>query len=394
VAIANLGNLEMKKVLLGTSALLGAGLVASPAFAADGIKLSLGGFFRTAILGNWDDHSSGDLGNKRYNDGVFSDAEIYFLGKTTLDNGLTVGARVELEGEQKNSDQIDAAYVYFQGGFGEVRVGSQSGALATMCVTPVGGTSNFGAFSQDQIPNNAFSGGYSNGICNSVDGFGSGGGLSSADGNKAQKILYITPNFGGFQLGVSWSPNGGHEFTGVTDFHSGMPTVVDGEQRNVVDAYAQFSRDFSGWGLSWGGGGSWALSQGGSDGNVDKNRYYQSGLNLTFGSFSVGVVGEYYENMFSFSDGDSGNAWVVGGGLAYNFDAWTVGFQYSYGDWQFVDGNTDRRINTAALTGKYDMGPGIALDSTIQYTWADEDKSGFSGTYNAFSVGLGTSFNF
>src|ERR1700743_1868323 len=140
----------MKKVLLGTSALLGAGLVASPAFAADGIKLGIGGFFNTAVEGNWDNHKSGDLGNNRYNDSVDSDGEIYFTGKTTLDNGLTVGARVELEAEQ-NNDQIDAAYVYFQGGFGEVRVGSQNGALMAMCVTPVGGSTNFGAFTQNQM---------------------------------------------------------------------------------------------------------------------------------------------------------------------------------------------------------------------------------------------------
>ena len=392
MAIANLGNLEMKKVLLGTSALLGAGLVASPAFAADGIKLSLGGFFRTAIAGNWDDHGSGDLGNKRYNDGVFSDAEIYFLGKTTLDNGLTVGARVELEGEQAN-DQIDAAYVYFQGGFGEVRVGSQNGALMAMCVTPVGGTANFGAFSQDQVLNNAFSDvGYSNGICNSVDGFGLN---IPSNGTRTQKIVYITPNFGGFQLGLSWSPNGAHESTGVTDFHSGMPSVEEGEQRNVVDAYASYAKDFDGWGLSWGGGGSFALSKGGSDGNVDKSRYYQTALNLTFGGFSIGAAGQYYENFSSFTDGDSGNGWVVGGGMAYNFDAWTVGFQYSYGDWQFTSASTDRRINTAALTGQYAMGPGINLDSTVQYTWANGDNGDAAhGGYDAFSVGLGTSFNF
>jgi outer membrane protein OmpU len=49
----------MKKVLLGTSALLGAGLVASPAFAADGIKLSVGGFFKTAYMVNFDDDMDG-----------------------------------------------------------------------------------------------------------------------------------------------------------------------------------------------------------------------------------------------------------------------------------------------------------------------------------------------
>src|ERR1700744_1399355 len=116
----------MKKVLLGTSAVLAAGLGASPAFAADGIQLHLGGFFRTAVEGNWDNNGKNDLGNNRYNDRVDSDGEIYFTGKTTLDNGLTVGARVELEAEQQAA-QIDAAYIYFQGGFGEVRVGSQNG---------------------------------------------------------------------------------------------------------------------------------------------------------------------------------------------------------------------------------------------------------------------------
>ncbi|MBA4100348.1 MAG: porin, partial [Rhodospirillum sp.] len=50
----------MKKVLLGTTALLGAGLVASPAFAADGIKLGVGGFFKTAYMMNFDDDDEGE----------------------------------------------------------------------------------------------------------------------------------------------------------------------------------------------------------------------------------------------------------------------------------------------------------------------------------------------
>jgi hypothetical protein len=395
VAIANLGNLEMKKVLLGTSALLGAGLVASPAFAADGIKLSLGGFFRTAVLVNIDDQGNGDLGDNRYNDGVFSDGEIYFLGKTTLDNGITVGARVELEAEQK-SDQIDAAYAYFSGGFGEIRIGSQNGALMTLCVTPVGGTTNFGAFSQDQVINNAFSG-YSAGICNSVDGFGLND--TNADGTRSQKIVYLTPNFGGFQLAVSWSPNGGHENTQVSDFHSGMPVAVDGEQRNIVDAYANYTRDFDGWGINAGLGGSWTLSTGGKGSNVKKNDYYQAGLNLTFGSFSIGAAGEYYNDFAHFDDGtdngSTGDGWVVGGGMAYNIDAWTVGLQYSYADWEFINSSDDRRVNTVALSGNYDMGPGISLDATLQYVWANADGGHTNGdNYNSLGIGLGTAFNF
>ncbi|HVJ35660.1 MAG TPA: porin [Terriglobia bacterium] len=236
----------MKKTLMATTALLGAGAFttaasSTPAVAADGIKLYLGGFFQTAVLYNIDDHKQGDLGHNRYADGVFSDAEIYFLGKTTLDNGLTVGTRVELEGEQSN-DQIDAAYVYFQGGFGEVRIGSQLGALEAMCVTPVGGTANFGAFSQDQVINNAF-GGFSAGICEGVDSY--------LGNEHSQKIVYISPDFGGFQLGVSWAPNGGHESSEVTGFHSGMPNSADFEQRNVIDVYGAYNHDFSNWSLAW-----------------------------------------------------------------------------------------------------------------------------------------------
>lgn len=374
----------LKKALLGTTALIGTGLAVSPALAADGIKLSLGGFFRTAVLYNLDDHGKNALGDNRYNDGVFSDGEIYFLGKTTLDNGLTVGTRIELEAEQ-SSDQIDAAFVYFQGGFGEVRIGSQYGALGAMCVTPVGGTANFGAFSQDQIIPNAFSG-FTPGVCNSIDAF-----RASGASDKSQKVVYISPNYGGFQLSMSWAPNGNHESAGVTNGHAGMPAVENGEQRNIVDAYANYSHDFQGWSLSWGGGGSWTLSNGGSAPPNNKGAAYQTAVNFTFGNFSIGGVGEYYKN----SMGPNQDVWVVGGGAAYNLDAWTFGLQYSYSDFQLVGPNVDRRINYVVLTGKYDLGPGISLDATAQYGWVNADKAdtGANG-YQSFGLGIGTAFEF
>lgn len=380
----------MKKVLLGTSALLGAGLVASPAFAADGIKLDLGGFFRTAVQANWDDDGQGDLGHNRYKDGVFSDAEIYFTGKTTLDNGLTVGARVELEAENKEGDQIDAAFVYFQGGFGEVRIGSQNGAMAASCITPVGATGNFGAFSPSNVGNNALvdTNATSATICESVD--------SEIGQGKSQKIVYITPSFGGFQLALSWSPNGQHESAGVSNGHAGMPTNIDGEQRNIVDAYASYSHDFDGFSVSWGGGGSWALSLGG-DSDAKKMQDYQTGLNLTFGGFSVGGAFEYMNNENQAAAGiPNSDQWTAGGGVAYNVDAWTVGLQYSYTHVQNTDADdTHRNVHIVELTGKYDMGPGISLDAGIGYAHASGDEGDAAhGGYDAFNVGLGTSFTF
>ena len=96
----------MKRALLGTTALIGASLgAAAPAAAESPIQLSVGGFFRTAYMVVLDDDDSlpdnfaQEPGDDKAEDGVFSDAEIHFVGRTVLDNGLEVGARVELEGE-------------------------------------------------------------------------------------------------------------------------------------------------------------------------------------------------------------------------------------------------------------------------------------------------------
>jgi len=379
----------MKKVLLGTTALLGAGLVASPAFAADGIKLGVGGFFKTAYMVVFDDDAEGELGNEHNTDGFFNDAEIHFTGETVLDNGLTVGARVELEGED-DSDQIDEAWIYFSGGFGEVRIGSDDDALANACIVPPGGTGNFSAFSPNQWGANTVT---SNVVCSGVD-----------DKGDAQKIVYITPSFGGFQLTLSYTPNGGDEdhIDGVGP-HLGMPTNTDEESRHNVSAYGTYSFEGDGWGLTAGAGASFEghVEQGpGPD--RDEQEFYQAGLNLTFGNFAVGGVFEYFNDLAEQGD-DSVDQWVAGGGISYTMDAWTVGLQYSHLDRE-NDGSSDTadlQQDRAVITGNYAMGPGINIDAEVGYTWVDTDPEnavnddGFDvDDYQALEIGIGTNITF
>src|SRR5512134_2868367 len=161
----------MKRLLLASTSVLGAGIMANPAIAADGIKLSIGGFFKSAYMVVFDDDGEGDLGNERNTDGFFQDAEVHFTGTTVLDNGLEVGARIELEGENAG-DQIDEAWIFFSGGFGEVRIGSDDDALANSCIVPPGGTANFSAFSPNQWGANSLSSPFdavSNSACTGVD---------------------------------------------------------------------------------------------------------------------------------------------------------------------------------------------------------------------------------
>jgi outer membrane protein OmpU len=386
----------MKKVLLGTTALLGAGLVASPAFAADGIKLGVGGFFKTAYMVNFDDDSEGERGNERNTDGVFSDAEIHFTGSTVLDNGLEVGARVELEGEDNSvgdgADQIDEAWIYFSGGFGELRMGSDDDALANACIVPPGGTGNFSAFSPNQWGANTNT---SNTVCTGVD-----------DRGDAQKFVYITPSFAGFQLTASYTPNGGDERHGDgVGPHLGMPVNADNESRHNFAGYLSYSFEGDGWGLTAGAGAAFEGHVEQTPGpNREEQDFYQAGLNLTFGNFSVGGVFEYFHDLADQGDVDV-DAWVAGAGIAYTMDAFTVGAQYSHGDAEDdgADGG-DSTQDRIVLTGNYALGPGINIDGEVGYTWLDENGNGAvfttdgggvsDGSYDALEIGIGTNITF
>ena len=386
----------MRKRLLQSTALFGAGLtlaVGGVARAEEPIKLEVGGFFREAYQVVFDDDGEGEAGNERNTDGFFNDAEIHFKGETTLDNGLTVGARVELEGETETgtagSDQIDEAWISFSGGFGEIHIGSEDDALANGCIVPPGATGNFSAFSPNQWGANTLA---TNTVCTGVD-----------DRGDAQKILYVSPSFGGFHIGLSYTPNGGDErHTDGVGPHVGMPGNADNESRHNVSVYATYSYEGAGWGLTWGGGGSW---EGHAEQVVGPDReesdFYQTGLNLTFGNFGVGGVFEYFHDLDDQGPNDL-SSWVAGLGGSYNMDAWTFGLQYSHQD-QENDGSASAdefEQDRIVATTNYALGPGINVDAEIGYTWVDTDPEDgtLGGTpiddYDALEIGIGTAITF
>jgi outer membrane protein OmpU len=355
---------------------------------------------------NFDDDSEGEPGNETNTDGVFSDAEIFFTGSTVLDNGLEVGARVELEAEDDDGvdvdfddetasddgDQIDEAWIYFSGGFGEIRMGSDDDALANACIVPPGGTGNFSAFSPNQWGANTNT---SNSVCSGVD-----------DRGDAQKFVYVSPSFAGFQFTGSYTPNGGDERHGDgVGPHLGMPANADGESRHNVSGYLSYSFEGDGWGLTAGGGASFEGHVEQTPGpDRDEQDFYQAGLNLTFGNFSIGGVFEYFNDLLDQGDNNI-DAWVAGGGIAYTMDAWTVGAQYSHGDADDdgVDGGSSTQ-DRAMLIGNYALGPGINIDAEVAYTWLDENGNGAvfttdgggvaDGSYDALEIGIGTNITF
>ena len=405
----------MKRALLGTTALIGASLgAAAPAAAESPIQLSVGGFFRTAYMVVLDDDDSGpensfqEPGDDKAEDGVFSDAEIHFVGRTVLDNGLEVGARVELEGEDDANDQIDEAWMWFAGGFGEVRIGSEDEALANSCVLPPGGTANFSAFSPNQWGANSLNsfpfGTVSNSACTGVD-----------DKSDAQKLVYFSPLFYGFQLSGSYTPNPGSETHGDgVGAHLGMPAKIFGTENpdadNDASVYLTYSYQGRDWGLTWGGGGSWEMGTDSTDFvDFEDQDFYQTGLNLDIGRLSIGGVLQYYHDLNSFNALTSDftqdqNAWVAGGGVSYAYRAWTFGAQYSYRQDTFrqhsgaFDFKQEQVQQRAVGTINYALGPGINLDGEVGYTWRDFDPDTLfvegDDDYDGLELGIGTAVSF
>jgi predicted porin len=374
----------MKKVLLGTTALLGVGTVAGAAQASDGIKLDVGGFFQVVYQGVFDNKSDGHAGNHRNVDRILHNAEVHFKGETTLDNGLTVGAQIELEGEQA-ADQIDKSFVYWSGGFGKVQIGTMDGPIGACPVFPPGATANFSGFSPASWGGNQPRS--SNSVCSDTS-------------NESTQIKYTTPTFAGFQLVVAYQPSANaNDYNDAGMNGAGTPANPDGTAHHIFGAYVTYGYAGDGWDINWGGGGSWQASfndtNGGNDG---KSSNYQTALTVTFGGFAVGGIFEYYNN-----GGDDNNAWVAGGGASYGVDAWTVGIQGSHGTFHASsagggngDGGHDNN-NRIILTGSYEMGPGVLLDAELGYTWF-RDTSGAADDaaddYQAFDVGIGSKFTF
>jgi len=184
-----------------TTALVAAGLVTAVGTANAQLKLSLGGS-QEFILGGADLNSAV---RKTTGFDVQHDGEIHFRASQTLDNGLRIRTRVELESSQAG-DQIDEAYVSVSGKWGEIRAGSEDNA-ANLMTTPTSGSwatnvgQNLNFDVRDWIVTPA--GHALNGTTR----------LAVRDGD-AEKVTYFTPRVSGFQAGVSYMPSNEEDANG------------------------------------------------------------------------------------------------------------------------------------------------------------------------------------
>ncbi len=379
----------MKKVLLGTTALIAGGLAAVPAMAAEPIKLGVGGYMQQYFNAG---QYGGTQGNNYRTPNFKYEGEIWFIGQTKLDNGTTVGVRIELEGWSQGGlfgvnvpvpgstrptsalDTVDEEYIFAFGDWGRIEAGSIDVVSYRMYygapnVLPGYGSSQFNL------------GAGSASITGANQSLHAGTWAAGALGSDANRIQYYTPRFFGLQFGVSYTPqfnaNADLGFAqpnaaGLCGFTGGAgnaPLCNAGQNAyvNGVSLGVNYVNKFGDLGIAVSLGYDGAAYDGGIV-NSGRQRDYHAiagGAQISYAGFTVGGSLGWDNN--GLISGNENIFWSFG--LMYETGPWAASFTYLAGT---------RRENVAALAGTggavgtdqihlfmvggtYAIGPGIKL---------------------------------
>lgn len=317
----------MKKQLLTSTALVAAGVMAvsGSALAQGKPTLTLGGGTEQifGVGSNADSFERGGnaAAGSRVGFDQHSDTEIHFKGSVTLDNGIKIVTRTELEGESistgggtanningaaaaGNQDYIDETWMRISGSFGEVRLGTGDPAAQAMT------TGYLGVWSTNVGQNHAFDIG--DWITNPTATVGAST-VGRVDlTSDAEHISYFTPRFSGFQAGVSYIPSTVEDVNNQRQLTGGGDT--DGWSFGL-----NYVGKFSGVGVAAAVG---YVQTNESTVNRDDDSAWGVGLRVDFQGFRVGV---------SWVDNDSQENKTTGVTAGVGQETFELGIRYVFG---------------------------------------------------------------
>ena len=374
----------MKKVLLSSAAILGLA-VASPALAQDNaLDLQINGHYKGYV--SYIDQDDAGTAETRDVDWL-QETEVHLQGETTLDNGLTVGVHVEAEVDGGDSAAIDESYAYFSGAWGRVNAGDEDGAAYLLQVAAPSADSNVDGIRQ-------FVSGFNAG--NAGVGLGGEGTIDYDNDltNDANKLTYLTPVFGGFQAGASYTPdtqatsftglaNAGSAPNGATSTLGNASDDVAGSYGSAYEVGARYEGIVNNVGFILGAGYTHVELE--EDlGTQDDAEEWNVGLDVDFGAIGVGAV--YTENNNGDDVNDENDTWVVG--ADYTTGPFKLGASYLNNENDL--GGTDTEIDRYTGGVVYTYGPGMSFRGSVSYI--DAEVGGADA--DATNVLLGTQINF
>jgi len=359
----------MKKVLFSTTALAAASMLAfasndvAAQTKAKPLSIKVGGYMLTKMsVSEQDESFEVDTGTAGLEPGydafnVVNDSEIHFKGSTTLDNGMKVAVKVELETDQAvgTGTQIDASYMKLSGGFGQVNLGSYQKADSILGnIAPVVGADVH------------FGGGHSSYV---VRPSAMDGGVTllttKMDTSDNMTVTYISPKLMDMlYFGASIVPS--------TDNSNALPD----SKGDTGDSVAQYNFDVAYNGKMGAASVKADIGYGENSGNDTSNKHWRGGIRVAVGGFDVGAS---YKDRDDTSTGQSGSATsdaleVYDVGVAYTTGPYKVGATYAHGSAPLASATAGDDEHSKFLVGaQYTMGPGVNLLGQLAYIDYDNE---------------------
>ena len=270
-----------------------------------------------------------------------NDAEVHFTGRATLDSGISIMTRVELEGNTA-ADQIDESYIVVSGSFGQITLGSDDNAPDKMLLGYSGQWAT-------RVGSSPFLRGKT--WIDDASGLSTYSGLNW--GGDSNKITYISPKLGGFSIGVTYTPDGNEDT-------NANPNADDGYHDGLAGgiAYAGTFGD-----VSFGGGAGYTSANAGNDTGDDDLAMWGIAGRLGFGPATI-AAGYKVQ-----TDPEPDKHSVVDLGVRYVAGANSFSLSGSHSE---AD-EGDASITIAVASYARALGPGVKWFSDVMWTQSESD---------------------
>lgn len=385
----------MKKILLGTSAIVAAGLLSTSAMAQDGFSVSVGGVFGFSAAVIDQDDGVGQPGANARDHAFGQSSEVVFQADATLDNGTRVRAVVELEGEAGQADQTDEVFLRFSNdAWGTLEMGGRDGPAQKMVTLGP-------AVSFDHIIG-----------CTAFTHYSGGGGNAAAFQcslgrlSDSLKVSYFTPVINGIRAGVAYEPEPGIDGAGSNQ--NGNPaadtilgTTAAGQGSETIEAGLEYVNTFGD--VSFRGSVVYANSSqeatAAAGQFLDDTEMWNIGAQVGFGAFTVGghyQAAEVNQNTRGFANGDD-NSFRLS--VTYSAGPWLVGGAYAQREVEDrVSGGAvlvgDDKISNWGVTARRSLGPGVSVAVGLRFWEFEDDDSLIANENDINQLFVATRVNF
>ncbi len=387
----------MKKLLLSSVA-FGA-LALAPAVANAQVDLNIGGFFNA--YGAYVDQDEDGTDETKDLD-MLRHTEIHFSGETVLDNGLTVGAHIEITADGGDTSDVDESYLYFSGSWGRVNIGDEDGAAYLLQVSAPSADSNVDGIRQFIQPVN-YTVLQGTGITQLSNVIGNGLDYDNDLGRLTDKVTYLSPIMNGFQGGFSYTPDSDANAANLAGVGFDDVTDADG---SIYELAIRYEGEFNGVGVALGAGYAEQELETATTPIVvgtqtDDIQEWNVGVDLDFGAFGLGVI--YTEN----DNGEVQNAADTGSideeetfvvGVDYTTGAFKFGATYFDSENTFGLEDVDTKRYTGGVT--YSYAPGVSFRGSLSFVDHEDviQSNGAAantvGDLDATSLLIGTKIDF